>query len=362
MLGEVGVKNIENQKFQCLYDMSMSQLDRLQDMVQKEVSELNDLSKLTIEKTASDLDMLDYLFASIFGILGATISSSEQINNFLEAIHTDASCKNPKTLLGGVLNHQGDMIDQVGGKFINRQGETADLGFHRLLWGHDPLSLKKDNPFYLMTKQNGLILGILQVFRHLVADTFSRQGLPLPGHSFFDFRGRNGKVTNVFKELTVKGTNSGRSGAITEFNHLFTIRAQDIAAQGLVWAVAKAYFHARDIRDEVRQRQYKILSYSVNFFAHAAIGAIKQAGVPYINWVTLSALVKEIGALFISSYKEVKLLENKTAEIVKENKRIEKKVFETGKDLITYDSSEGYIDEIATEDRAAQRLINFFEG
>ena len=71
--------------------------------------------------------------------------------------------------------------------------------FHRLLFGHDVLATGKGlipfNPFTLMFEQQGLA-GVLQAARHLIADTMSKQGLPVPGSSFFDIDREDGNPWN----------------------------------------------------------------------------------------------------------------------------------------------------------------------
>jgi hypothetical protein len=343
-----------------LYDMSLKQLDKLKIEVEKTSIDLENAININVRKTASDLDGYDYLFASIFGILGAVLSTSKSIEDFCNQIHRDASEKSPKTFIGKVLNHKGDIIDQVDGSFINRNGQMADIKFHRLLWGHDPLSFGGDNPFYLLIQQNRLLKGVVQVFRHLIADTFSIQGLPIPGHSFLD-KQSGGKTTNLLKEMSMKLADNNRGKAGEYFSHMFTIRAQDIAGQGFVWATSKAYFYARGIDDIARMRQYKIISYAVNFFAHAGVGAIRQGGVPYISWPALAALVKETAGLFIDSYKEIRQLEKITDNLVSENIKLEKQVFSTGADLKSYDDSNGYIKELKKQDKIFEDLVSFFE-
>jgi len=344
-----------------LYNKALDNIDALSVSINNAHIDLEKAINLNIERTASDLDMYDYLFAVIFGILGAALSTNKSIENFCHDIHEDAGEKSPKTVLGKILNHYNEPLDQVEGSFINRNGQKAEVGFHRLLRGHDPLSFGKDNPFYLLVKGNGLLIGVAKVFRHLIADTFSKQGLPIPGHSFFDQVKDDGKTTNALREISMNLANNYPVDGQKYFRHIFTIRAQDIAGQGFVWSTAKAYLYARGITDLTRMRQYKIISYGINFFAHAGIGAIRQGGVPYISWPALAALIKEIAGLFIDSYKEIKILETITDDIRKGNDEIEAQVFATGLDLKTYDNAREYIKELEDQDRIFEDLVAFFE-
>jgi len=343
-----------------LYNGSIKQLDKLQTEVANASIDLENLINIRIEKTPSDLDGYDWFFAILFGILGAFLTTREKVKEFCNQIHQDASTKNPQELIGKLLKHNGDSIDQIDGNFINRDGQMADIKFHRLLWGHDPISLGKDNPFYLLIQQNGLLKGVVKVFTHLVADTFSTQGLPIPGHSFFD-KQSDGKTTNLLKDISMKLANNDRQKAGETFSHMFTIRAQDVAGQGLVWVASLAYFRAREIEDITRKHQYRIVSYATNFFTHAAVGAWRQGGVPYISWPALTALVRETAGLFIDSYKEIKQLERITESINSENIELEKQVFLTGADLKTYENSNDYVGELKRQDKIFENLVSFFE-
>lgn len=351
-----------------VYECSQKQLDKFQIEVHNASIDLENAININVDKTPSDLDMYDYLFASVFGILGAVLSTNKHVDAFCKQIHTHASgnyktkSNNIQKFFGDILYHNGDSIDQIGGSFINRFGDnTNNIGFHRLLWGHDPVSLGKDNPFYLMIKEHGLLNGAVKAFRHLVADTFSSQGLPIPGHSFFDSKGANGKPTNLFLETSMKLANNDPIAAQKSFSRTFTIHAQDIVAQGFVWAAAKAYFFARGIDDLTRMRQYKIVTYAVNFFTHAGIGAIRQGGIPYISWPALTALIKETAGLFIDSYREIRKLESITDNIIADNIELERQVFATGSDLKSYSDSRGYIMELQNQDKIFSDLVSFFE-
>lgn len=341
-----------------MHDKALLQLEQLERAIADLQIDLHKLENLQPEQVQSALDGYDYLFGVVFGIIGAFISSSKQIAEFCNIVHVDASKSNPDTLLGKLLHHYGDAIDKVNGKYVDRNGNSADIMFHRLMFGHDPFSLGHDNPFLIMTKQHGLLLGILQVFRHLISDTFSKQGLPIPGHSLLD-RSVNGKTTNLLKEIA-QSVGGDRMGASEAFSRMFTIRAQDIGAQGLVWASTQAYIHYRQIEAPIRQRQYKILTYGTCFLANTAYGLIRYR-IPYINWPILCALIKEITGLFIDSNRETVQLEKITAKIIEENAKLEKQVFATGTSLVSYVDGFGYINEIRQQEKQIMNIVEFWE-
>ncbi|AIQ56178.1 hypothetical protein [Paenibacillus borealis] len=349
-----------------VFENSLLQLDQLEQNIQLIHRDILNISYLEVNRSPSALDGYDYAFALVFGVLGGIASSNKRIEVMLDKVHTDSSKSNPKAFLGKLLQHNGDEIDQAtmsGGLkgFINRDYESRpEVGFHRLMRGHDPFSMSGDNPFQLLCNQHGLLKGILQVFRHLTADTFSKQGLPIPFHSFFDYE-KDGKLSNWLLKITKESVKAADVNQVTAFNHMFTVRMQDIGVQGLVYALCRAYFFAHDIKDDIRKSQVKIIAYTSCFFTHGITGMVRQGGVPYINWPTLSMLMKEMFVLFKLNYQEIKSLERVTASLVTENRLLERKVYETGNSLVSHVDGSGYIRELQKQDRIFEDLVDFFE-
>lgn len=345
-----------------VYDNSLDCLEKLQKRIRDESEELADFNINEVQNISADIDVYDFLFGVLFGVIGATVSSSEKIKALFDGIHIDSSSAHPSNVLGKLLQHSGDPIDKIEGKFIKRDGTSADLMFHRLFWGHDPLSFGSDNPFNLMVQNNGILAGIFLAFRHLIADTFSKQGLPIPGHSFIDFQNPDtGKLSNYLTDISRECASNNRIKSQDVFSRMFTVRAQDIMAQGSVWAVCEAYFKSRNINDRTRMRQTKIIAYSTSFFTHAGIGAIRQGGIPYINWIALGQLIKEIAGLFIDSYEEIRTLERITDSIIEYNDGLEKQIWLTGGKLPSYKNSLEYIQEIKDQGTKIKELIDFWE-
>lgn len=368
-------------KYYEIYSQSISELQNIKKRLSEEHIEIENILNrecdIKFANSPSNLDIYDYLFAVFFGVAGATISSSKQIEGFLDQIHKHASgdkrnSNSVQSVIGNLLTHQGDAMDIPMGSsnFINRQGDNSYGLFHRLFWGHDILSTNSDNPILLMIKSDGLLIGIIQVFRHLIADTFSKQGLPLPGSSYLDYIRDDEKLSNALLNIVQEFAtqNGNKSMAQEYYRHMFTIRAQDVMAQGLVYAAAKGYFKFRGIKDQTRQRQYKVLSYSVNFITHALIGTIRQSGIPYVSWPALTMVIKELGGLFIDSKREINRLSKITDQLIKENSKlinrgniVEKKVFNTGKSIITRESPIEYIQNYLDEEKSSMDLIDFLE-
>lgn len=283
------------------------------------------IDELDVDEMQSDLDPFDFCFAFAVGIVGIVISTNEDIESWLARVH-DAASGRPgdygvvQRMLGALLYHKGDALDvySPGEGFVGRNGERSYVMFHRLLFGHDMLAFGSGimpyNPFALMYEQKGL-MGILQAVRHLVADTMSLQGLPMPGSSLLDTERENGKPWNRIidwvQELSVESCGD-KSRAQEIYSHMFTIRAQDIASGGLIPVLNKAYFAARSIEDPVRRAQIRLIDTGLAFFGQAAVGAARQKGVPYINVAMIPQLAKAYGGLIVVSSRRTRELQSQT--------------------------------------------------
>lgn len=323
-----------------------------------------------LERPKSSLDAWDYCFSIAIGIAGANISTSEKLEQYLNEIHYAASgatgeYSKLQQFLAKLLHHQGDSIDKLASEkhFINRVHEAADIGYHRLLWGHDIFNLREDNPFKLMIDQKG-IKGILQAVRHLIADTTSKQGLPLPGSSYLDFTNENEKISNylieISKKLSMESVGNKRN-AQAIYSHMFTVRAQDIMSGGAIAGFAAMYFKIRDIDDTMRQLQFHLIAYSISFFGEALLGALKNDGIPYINIPLATVVFKKLAQLYYYSIKETRQLHNKTYELVARGDILANYVEKTGEDLTHYDNAGGYIAELSQGQNNVDSLIQAFE-
>ena len=141
-----------------LYDDSLLKLTDLSNEIQ---TKLNfEIDYENIDNVESTLNTQDYCFAFLFGFLGAFVSTNEALEQYLKDIHNSAS-EQPgdyddfQILMGSLLHHKKDSMDTMK----NRNFDDTIISFHRLLFGHDVLSINKDNPFYLMIQQKGSVLG-----------------------------------------------------------------------------------------------------------------------------------------------------------------------------------------------------------
>ena len=309
--------------------------DFLFDLRQQNASE--DAAELS-EKLSSNMDGLDLAWCLLTASVSTFITTSEDFSKWLDGVHGAASGNTSKAdglqkLLGKMLHHEGDWMD----KMISRSEEDATWRtFHRLLWGHDPLARGEGldglpfNPIRLMMEQEKqersghALLGAMQCMRHLIADTFSKQGLPLPGSSWLDNRDSNNRewnsLTSIVQKLSETTKGSKDIASVQEiYSHLFTLKAQDFIGGGAAFALTTAYIKARKIEDKIRKIQIRLVAYSTGFFAQAIVGATRQSGVPYINYPVAAAMVKELAGLLIESNR-------RTSELEKETKRLHEDV------------------------------------
>lgn len=281
------------------------------------------------ERIESNLDGWDYCYAVAIGLAGVVISTNEEFGHYLDQIHkassgTSGEYDRFQTFLGNILHHKGDHIDVMGDTFINRDRQNAYGLFHRLLWGHDILDVGEDNPFKLMYKQDGL-RGILQAVKHLLADTTSKQGLPLPGSSFLDVHDTNGKRSNYLIKIaqTLSDETYGNKAKAQEiYAHLTTIRAQDVAAGVVVKSMAELYFLMRGVNDKIRRAQIRLIGYTVNFLGEAIVGSLRQQGVPYINIPLAGMMATAFANLWYLDSKEIRHLQRETDRLTAETEAV----------------------------------------
>ncbi len=287
-----------------------------------------DLEHLIVE---SNLSAWDYCFALSIGVAGISITTNKDFEHYLKEIHECASEKNGEydtlqVFLGKKFHHKGDNIDMIERPFKTRNGTNSDPLFHRLLWGHDIFSNKNDNPFALMFKSSGY-KGIIQALRHLLGDTCSKQGLPIPGSSYLDYVNDNNKTSNYLIDISSKlseETFGFKNKREELYSHLFTVRAQDFTAGIVVKTLCEIYFLLSGIKDKLRKKQILFIAYAINFFGEACVGCYRQKGVPYINYPLGILMISSFSSMIIQEYKIDKKLDDEYEKsLLKTNKCIE---------------------------------------
>ncbi|NFV79010.1 hypothetical protein [Magnetospirillum aberrantis] len=366
-------------------DLSLRQLDGLSNGLNEEVHSIGRVLSELGNVQAPANHPANFVLPVLYGGLSASIAASDTVNKFLNEIHKTASkTTEPKTVFEKMIRflfgHSGDNIDKFDlgdgdPRFINRMkivsddgswewaGQNAEGLAHRLFWGHDIFSMSGDNPFALLCDQYGLLKGIVQVFRHLLGDTFSKAGLPIPFHSYFDYIKDGGRMGNRLLDFA-KSTAADASGDLTgydAFNQMFTVRAADIGTTALTSAACGVHNMIMNRNDEAAATQVRAIAYSSQFFGKAAIGAIQTGGVPFISWPTALMAVKEIFNLYRVSYKEIATLERITSSLAPETDRLEAMVFASGASLVSHPDAFGYIRELRQIESRMDTMVDFFE-
>ena len=352
---ELSIKNQVN----IVERMIIEEVDKVQSVTETDFS--------TIIHCDSSLDAWDYCFTLAIGLCGTFIATSKQLSQYLDGIHKAASEAFGEydlfqSFLGEKLHHKGDYIDSINGTFKNRNGENAYGLFHRLLWGHDIFSNGSDNPFRLMFEQKG-ISGLLQAVRHLLADTTSKQGLPLPGSSFLDYEKENGNLSNYLINIAQNlsdETFGHKANAQEIYAHMLTIRAQDIAAGAVVKLVSELYFKIRKIEDDIRRTEIQFIAYAVNFFGEAIVGMTRQKGIPYINIPLASATISSFIRFCYLNNQEISKITKITDEIHLDVMRLENE--ERFLDsLLECKKSKDYMLSLENAEKNCDELLSFFK-
>jgi len=298
---------------------------------------------------------------------GVFIATNEAFGQYLDQIHKAASGASGEydkfqSFLGNLLHHEGDHIDMIERPFKDRNGGNAYCIFHRLLWGHDIFSIQGDNPFTLMFKQKGLG-GILQAVRHLLADTASKQGLPLPGSSFFDVVTDENKTSNYLIQIAQQlseETTGVKTSAQEIYSHMMTIRAQDVTAGVVVKLVTELYFKLRRIDDDIRRSEIRLIAYSVNFLGEAVVGCIRQKGVPYINIPLAGAMATSFAQFCHYNNKEIRKLTATTKSLHNQVEEVQYIAERNPLSLPTMDTADDFISAGDTAEANVAELLDFF--
>lgn len=277
-------------------------------IVEKLSDSINELQKIKNYDQFFDteeLEFYDIMFAILIGLVGSFITTSEKLKEFLRLFH-DTPTKNdsPNTIqeqANKLLEHSGQDMDQQG-KFTNRNGGKVPFGFHRLFFGHDILSWKGDNPFQLLIKQFGFFEGIKKAFLHLIADTCSKQGLPIPGHSIFDIKSGD-DVSNILYEISKK-INPEKVQAV--YQNLFTIHASDLLGGGATILLTNAYLNICNYQNKKSKSIFKMVVHITNFIVTAIIGLAKTS-IPKINFIALFNFTLPLCSFIGIKFKERKI-------------------------------------------------------
>lgn len=227
----------ELQDLSC-FETYVSDLQNLSETANEEEIILPDLEKIVQLPEINDsffaswkvADVPVIFVAGLAGSLGSYFS-----RDFFAELHDKWG--NKPALKGG---HSGETIDRVP------DADQAGGWGHRWRYGHDLL-----NPFEIdwseyeeIARESGTFLPVwmkaaLYWIRHLIQDTFSKEGLPIPGHSYLL------RLLNWIQYL-LSGGKEGDPWIDPETDHemlkIFgTIKMRDVAGTALTTLIMKLY-------------------------------------------------------------------------------------------------------------------------
>lgn len=159
--------------------------------------------------------------------------------------------------------HDGDFARRHAGETIDRvPGQLAGGPLHRLKYGHDILRpFEVDWTEYAPQKGlTGLATALWPWLMHLLQDTFSREGLPGPGTSYFrDFI----------------QAHAGRD----EYQELLTVKARDVTGAALTTAIIEVYSRVAGMGEGALESRRGYRHATLTFGAHM-VGAIAGLAMP----------------------------------------------------------------------------------
>ncbi len=198
------------------------------------------------------------------GFLGALISLG--LHDVFDKLHMDWGTDIYEN--GG---HGGQIPDKIRGLK------------HRLKYGHDvfnPFEIEWDKYFPAGTEAS-LLKKVCAWLKHLFQDTFSTEGLPLPGNSYF---------RDVILKLT--------EGNYNTYKAFFTIKARDAVGTTFIASAMSMYVYGTEIGNERKFFNYRYTSLSLGALVISICVGISMAPQKAsMNYFSVAAMIPYIVAL-----------------------------------------------------------------
>jgi hypothetical protein len=256
-------------------------------------------------KETGELTKLDVAASVAIGVLSAWIPSIKfgQHGSLVDQFDKIEALADKNQLPGVIQSIFGD------GKPAAFMDGGASGPLHRFADGHDLVTAPEG------IKQLGLVQGIIQVFQHLLRDSFGKTGIPLPGSttigdSIASTLGHEGGITDIIRPR--------------DLSRYTGVRMTDVAATGstslMLWGYRK--FRKYDA-GSIQDCKLAIISHGVCFLAVASMAqmGIKLPHRSFLNHVSLLAMMKNVIQLW-------RINRDMTKRIAKMNVEIEKSIAE----------------------------------
>lgn len=279
-LEKFNIPLIEKSEFQLpVFDMQMKDLQPLKDMPTIDGS-------VFAEWRRADLPVM---FAT--GIAGGL--ASYFLRDFFAELHD--TWGSTETLDGG---HSGESADWVPGA-----DQPGGFG-HRWKYGHDllnPFEIDWDSYIKIAKESGSSLPAWMQAgffwLRHLLQDTFSKEGLPLPGHSLFRWLFDASKPAN--REM---------------IQFLLTIKMRDIAGAGVTNVLMGSYLWAteKSFARVVKKANYRAFSLMAGANLTTILtGLLIPPPATSLNWGSLPVLAYYIVRIILMERKLHKELDTR---------------------------------------------------
>jgi len=263
-------------------------------------------------KETGELSKLDVAASVAIGVLSALIPSIEfgQHGSLVDQFAKIQTLADSNQLPGVIQTIFGD---GKPASFMDAKGWEGGA-YHRFVHGHDLLTALPEG-----VKQLGLVQGIIQVFQHLLRDSFGKTGIPLLGsttigNSIASTLGHEGGIKDIIRPQ--------------DLSRYTGVRMTDVAATGstslMLWGYRKfRKYDAGGIQD----CKLAIISHGVCFLAVASMAQMgimppqSLSGRSFLNHVSLLAMMKNVIQLW-------RINRNLSKRIAEMNIEIEKSIAE----------------------------------
>jgi hypothetical protein len=232
---------------------------------------------LRLPPSTHGLDAADVVAALGIGVLGAAIPSLGSrgglIQDGFKKIQDWADANKLPAFIQAIF----------GRKPAAFMDEGASGVYHRFLAGHDLVTAL---PKAIRTL--GWLRGPVEVFQHLLTDTFGRTGIPLPGSTTIAAAIANHVGMKSLSDL-ISGKNLSR---------YFGLRMTDVVATGTTSLLLWGYGKVRGVPEgSLRRPKLSLLGHGITFLAVAAMTAVPglRLAFPFrshLNYVSLVAMAK----------------------------------------------------------------------
>jgi hypothetical protein len=234
-------------------------------------------STVALPRSAHELDVTDVAAALSFGAIGALVPSLGSrrgaVQEAFRQVQRTADSEHLPALVQGVFGrHPAAFMDS-----------GASGMYHRFCDGHDLLTALP-----LGVAKLGLVRGPIQVFQHLLTDSFGSTGIPLPGTDLIGQAiARVAGVSNITDLISAK-----------DLSRYASFRMSDAVASSATSFLLWAYGLSRGIPEgSMRKPKLGLLAHGLCLVGVAACAATPGLGhlVPFrshLNYVSLIAMSK----------------------------------------------------------------------